>query len=164
MPIDIRMIGKEGRVMFSKWKKEQDYYNSARVRKQFKDKDGNLDNYNNKVRKINEYYRKELKALEKLKEGQKKELEKMRKEEEQNKKEATAIKRRLNKEKRMLERTKQVLRRSSRLVKKEKRSRCPNGTHKNMKTNKCEKKTEKARKRCPNGTRKNKKTKMCEKK
>ena len=77
MPIDIRMIGKEGREMFHKWKKEQDYYNSAKIRKQFKDKSGNLDNYNNKVRKMNEYYRKELKALEKAKKEQKKELEKM---------------------------------------------------------------------------------------
>jgi len=44
MPIDIRMIGKEGREKFRMWKKEQDYYNSARVRKQFKDKDRNLEN------------------------------------------------------------------------------------------------------------------------
>ena len=43
-----------------------------------------------------------------------------------------------------------------------KRARCPNGTRKNVKTRKCEKKTAKTRKRCPNGTRKSKKSGKCE--
>ena len=80
---------------------------------------------------------------------------------EQKKKEAALVKRRLNKEKRKLELSKVVPRRSSRFASK-KRSRCPNGTRKNQKSGKCEKKSEKTRKRCPNGTRKNKKTGNCQ--
>jgi len=102
MPIDLSIIGKEGRTLFRTWKKEQARYDTAKVRKQFKDRDGNLDKYNAEIRTMNEKYRKAIKKEEiKTKEAMK-ELEKMRKEEElllknaeQKKKEAAAVKRHL---------------------------------------------------------------------
>ncbi len=150
MPIDLSVIGKEGRSLFRTWKKEQARYDTAKVRKEFKERHGNLDKYNAEIRTMNEKYRKAIKKEEiKTKEAMK-ELEKMRKEEElllknaeQKKKQAAAVKRRLNKEKRKLELSKIVPRKSRRLLNKTKRSRCPNGTRKNKKTGNCEKKTKK---------------------
>jgi hypothetical protein len=157
MPIDLSVIGKDGRIMFREWKKEQSRYDTARVRKQFKDKYGNLDKYNAEIRSMNDKYRKAIKKEEKKSKDAMKELEKMRKEEElllkiaqqkekeaeKKKKEAALVKRRLNKETRKLELSKVVPRKSRRLLNKTKRTRCPNGTRKNKKTGNCEKKTKK---------------------
>lgn len=150
MPIDLSVIGKDGRIMFREWKKEQSHYDTARVRKQFKEKYGNLDKYNAEIRSMNDKYRKAIKKEEKKTKDAMKELEKMRKEEElllkiaqQKKKEAALVKRRLNKETRKLELSKVVPRKSRRLLNKTKRTRCPNGTRKNKKTGNCEKKTKK---------------------
>ena len=67
MPIDLSIIGKEGRVLFRTWKKEQTRYDSAKIRKEFKERDGNLDKYNAEIRSMNEKYRKAIKKEEKNK-------------------------------------------------------------------------------------------------
>lgn len=167
MPVDLALLGKEGRKLNREWKEVVKKHNSYSVKNKFH-KERKMDEWNSKLTSINNHYRNQLKSFEKAGKAQVKELEKMRKEEEQllkiseqKKKEAALVKRRLNKEKRKLELSKIVPRRSSRFASK-KRSRCPNGTRKNQKTGHCEKKSEKTRKRCPNGTRKNKKTGNCQ--
>ena len=57
MPINLSVIGKEGRSLFRTWKKEQARYDTAKVRKEFKERDGNLDKYNAEIRSMNEKYR-----------------------------------------------------------------------------------------------------------
>ena len=168
MPFDLKLLGKEGRRMFREWKKEQAQYDTEKVRKQFKDRDGNLEKYDKEIRSMNEKYRKVFKEEEQKTKKAMKELDQMRKEEElllkvaeEKIKEAALVKRRLNKEKKKIELSKVVPRRSSRFAPK-KRGRCPNGTRRSKKTGNCEKNTDK--KRCPNGTRKNKKTGDCDKK
>lgn len=146
MPIDLSVLGKEGRQLNKEWKEDVKKHNSYSIKNKFH-KERKMNEWNAKLISINNHYRKQLKVIEKAGKQQVKELEKMRKEEEyllkvaeKNKKEAAIIKRRLNKEKRKLELSKIVPRKSIRLLKKTKRSRCPNGTRKNKKTGNCEKK------------------------
>ena len=174
MPIDLALLGKEGRKLNREWKDSVKKHNSYSVKNKFH-KERKMDEWNAKLNSINTHYRNELKEIEKTGKDQVKELEKMRKEEEhllkvaeqkkkeaeQKKKEAALVKRRLTKEQRKLELSKVVPRRSSRFAPK-KRARCPNGTRKNKKTGQCQNKSAKARKRCPNGTRKNKKSGKCQ--
>lgn len=156
MPIDLKLLGIEGRELNREWKESVKKHNSYSVKNKFH-KERKMDEWNAKLNSINTHYRNKLKKIEKNGKDQVKELERMRKEEdhllkiaqqkkkeaEQKTKEAALVKRRLNKEKRKLELSKIVPRKSLRVLNKTKRSRCPNGTRKNKKTGNCEKKTKK---------------------
>lgn len=143
--IDFSKMGLNASKIEREWKKTLREHNSYRVRNAYHQKK-DMDGWNKKQQEINNQYRKQLKDLEKEANKKHMELEQMRKEEErilkiaeEKKKEAAKIKRKINKEKKLLEKSKQTLRRSKRLAK-TKRRRCPNGTRRNKKTDKCEKK------------------------
>lgn len=169
MPIDLKLLGNDGKQIFREWKEKVKNHNKYLVKNKYH-KEGKMDVWNQELNKLNEHYRKVLKSIESEKkkevielEKAAKEAEKMAKEAEQKAKEERARKRKINKEKKQAELAKLPLRRSSRFAPK-KRPRCPNGTRKNKKTGTCQSKSKTQRKRCPNGTRKNKKTGNCEKK
>jgi hypothetical protein len=143
--IDFSKMGLNASEIEREWKKTLRQHNSYRVRNAYHQKK-DMDGWNKKQQEIDNHYRKILKDLEKEANKKHMELEKMRKEEErilkiaeEKKKEAAKMKRKINKEKKLLEKSKQTLRRSKRLAK-TKRRRCPNGTRRNKKTDKCEKK------------------------
>jgi len=169
MPIDLKLLGNDGKQIFREWKEKVKNHNKYLVKNKYH-KEGKMDVWNQELNKLNEHYRKVLKSIESEKkkevielEKAAKEAEKMAKEAEQKAKQERALKRKVNKEKTQAELAKRPLRRSSRFATK-KRSRCPNGTRKNNKTGTCQNKSKIQRKRCPNGTHKNKKTGNCEKK
>ena len=161
MPINLGILGREGRNLHKEWKAELSSHGKySNKNKYFKN--NNMDAWHKKEKDINAHYRTLLKEMEKKKEAEKKALEVLRKEADKKIKEAQQTKRRLDKEKRQLELNKHVPRRSTRLAKKRRTPRCSNGTHRNQTNGRCEDKNKpKTRKRCPNGTRKSKKTGSC---
>ena len=150
--IDFSKMGLNASQIEREWKKTLREHNAYRVRNAYHQKK-DMDGWNKKQQEINNQYRTQLKDLEKEANKKHMELEQMRKEEERllkiaeekkkeaetKKKEAAKIQRKINKEKKQLKRSNQTLRRSKRLAK-TKRRRCPNGTRRNKKTDKCEKK------------------------
>ena len=167
MPVDLKLLGKDGKQLFREWKEKVKKHNSYLVKNKYH-KERKMDVWNQELNELNDHYRKVLKSMESDKKKEVIELEKaakeaarLAKEAEQKAKEERARKRKMKKEEMKAKLAKMVPRRSARLAPK-KRARCPNGTRKNVKTRKCEKKTAKTRKRCPNGTRKNKKSGKCE--
>jgi len=168
MPINLGILGREGRNLHKEWKAELSSHGKySNKNKYFKN--NNMDAWYKKEKDINARYRTLLKEMEKKKEAEEKALEVLRKEADKCAKEADKkmkeeqkIKRRLDKEKRQLDLNKRVPRRSTRLAKKRRTPRCSNGTHRNQTNGRCEDKNKpKTRKRCPNGTRKSKKTGSC---
>jgi hypothetical protein len=140
MPIDINLLGDDGKRLFREWKTKVEKHNKYTVRgKYFKER--RMDEWHAELAKINNHYRKILKEIENEKKKEMKELEKAVKEAEKAAKESS-------------------LKKAS--AKKTGRTRCPSGTRRNKKTGNCEKKSAQTRKRCPNGTRRNKKTGNCE--
>ena len=167
MPVDLKLLGEDGKRLFREWKEKVKKHNSYLVKNKYH-KERKMDKWNQELNGLNDHYRKVLKSMESEKKKQVMELEKaakeaerLAKEAEQKAKEERARKRKMKKEEMKAKLAKMVPRRSARLALK-KRARCPNGTRKNVNTRKCEKKTAKTRKRCPNGTRKNKKSGKCE--
>ena len=136
MPVDLKLLGKDGKQLFREWKEKVKKHNTYQVKNKYH-KERKMDVWNQELNELNDHYRKVLKSMESDKKKEVIELEKAAKEAERLAKEAEE-------------------------KAKEERARCPNGTRKNVKTRKCEKKTAKTRKRCPNGTRKSKKSGKCE--
>ena len=170
MPVDLKLLGKDGKQLFREWKEKVKKHNSYLVKNKYH-KERKMDKWNQELNELNDHYRKVLKSMESDKKKEVIELEKaakeaakLAKEAEEKAKDERARKRKMKKEEMKAELAKVTPRRSSRLAPKKKRARCPNGTRKNLKTNKCEKKSANTRKRCANGTRKNKKSGNCEKK
>ena len=146
MPIDLRMLDRDGSDLYREWNKVVKKHNGYLVKNAYHKK-RDMEGWNNKLKEINEHYRKMLKAHEEKMAKEQKELEKKKKEEEkvmkelhEKEKKMAEIKRKLKKEKKAKELKSQKLRRSSRLAAKTKRRRCPNGTRRNKKTDNCEKK------------------------
>jgi len=139
MPIDLRMFDRDGSDLYREWNKVVKKHNSYLVKNAYHKK-RDMEGWNNKLKEINEHYRKMLKAHEEKMVKEQKELEKKKKELHEKEKKMAEIKRKLNKEKKAKESKSQKLRRSSRLAAKTKRRRCPNGTRRNKKTDNCEKK------------------------
>ena len=139
MPIDLRMLDRDGSDLYREWNKVVKKHNSYLVKNAYHKK-RDMEGWNNKLKEINEHYRKMLKAHEEKMVKEQKELEKKKKELHEKEKKMAEIKRKLNKEKKAKELKSQKLRRSSRLAAKTKRRRCPNGTRRNKKTDNCEKK------------------------
>ena len=168
MPIDINVLGDDGKRLFREWNEKVKKHNKYTVKNKYH-KEHKMDMWHKDLNDLNDYYRKALKSMEGEKKKELMELEKaakeaerMAKETEEKAKEERTLKRKMNKETRRSALAKMTPRRSSRLAKKEKKPRCPKGTHRNKKSGHCEKKSMQTRKRCPNGTRKNKKTGNCE--
>ena len=168
MPIDIRVLGKEGRDIYKEWKSKVEKHNKYVIKNKYY-KERKMDMWHKELNDLNDHYRKVLKSMESQKKKEMIELEKaakeaarMAKEAEEKAKEERALKRKMNKETRRAELAKMIPRKSIRLAKKEKKPRCPKGTHRNKKTGNCEKKSMQSRKRCPNGTRRSKKSGKCE--
>tara|TARA_B100000513_G_C11892980_1_gene182935 strand:+ start:894 stop:1400 length:507 start_codon:yes stop_codon:yes gene_type:complete len=168
MPIDLRLLGDEGKALFREWKNKVDKHNKYTVKNKYH-KEQKMDMWHKELNELNDHYRKALKAMESDKKKEMMELEKaakeakkMAEEAEKMAKEERALKRKMNKEKKQAELSKMAPRRSTRLAKKIKKPRCPNGTRRSMKSGNCEKKSLQTRKRCPNGTRKNNKSGKCE--
>jgi len=139
MPIDLRMLDRDGSDLYREWNKVVKKHNSYLVKNAYHKK-RDMEGWNNKLKEINEHYRKMLKAHEEKMVKEQKELEKKKKELHEKEKKMAEIKRKLKKEKKAKELKSQKLRRSSRLAAKTKRRRCPNGTRRNKKTDNCEKK------------------------
>jgi len=139
MPIDLRMLDRDGSDLYREWNKVVKKHNSYLVKNAYHKK-RDMEGWNNKLKEINEHYRKMLKGHEEKMVKEQKELEKKKKELHEKEKKMAEIKRKLNKEKKAKESKSQKLRRSSRLAAKTKRRRCPNGTRRNKKTDNCEKK------------------------
>ena len=168
MPVDLKLLGEDGKRLFREWKEKVKKHNSYLVKNKYH-KERKMDKWNQELNELNDHYRKVLKSMESEKKKEVMELEKaakeaerLAKEAEEKAKEERARKRKMKKEEMKAKLAKMVPRRSARLASMKKRARCPNGTRKNVKTRKCEKKTAKTRKRCPNGTRKSKKSGKCE--
>jgi len=139
MPIDLRMLDRDGSDLYREWNKVVKKHNGYLVKNAYHKK-RDMEGWNNKLKEINEHYRKMLKAHEEKMVKEQKELEKKKKELHEKEKKMAEIKRKLKKEKKAKELKSQKLRRSSRLAAKTKRRRCPNGTRRNKKTDNCEKK------------------------
>ena len=144
MPIDINLLGDDGKRMFREWKTKVEKHNKYTVRgKYFKER--RMDEWHAELAEINNHYRKILKEIENEKKKEMKELEKAVKEAEK-----------------AAEKAAKEASPKKASAKKTGRTRCPSGTRRNKKTGNCEKKSAQTRKRCPNGTRRNKKTGNCE--
>lgn len=139
MPIDLRMLDRDGSDLYREWNKVVKKHNGYLVKNAYHKK-RDMEGWNNKLKEINEHYRKMLKVHEEKMVKEQKELEKKKKELHEKEKKMAEIKRKLKKEKKAKELKSQKLRRSSRLAAKTKRRRCPNGTRRNKKTDNCEKK------------------------
>ena len=139
MPIDLRMLDRDGSDLYREWNKVLKKHNGYLVKNAYHKK-RDMEGWNDKLKEINEHYRKMLKAHEEKMVKEQKELEKKKKELHEKEKKMAEIKRKLKKEKKAKELKSQKLRRSSRLAAKTKRRRCPNGTRRNKKTDNCEKK------------------------
>ena len=149
MPIDINLLGDDGKRMFREWKTKVEKHNSYTVRdKYFKER--RMDEWQKELAEINNHYRKILKEMENKKKKETKDLEKAVEEAEKAAKELEKA----------AKEAENAAKQAS--VKKTGRTRCPSGTRRNKKTGNCEKKSAQTRKRCPNGTRRNKKTGNCE--
>lgn len=122
MPIDINVLGKEGREIYREWKKKVSHHNRN---KQAYHKGKKMHLWQKDLNEINSHYRKILKSIEAKKKKEIKELEKAllyaEKVEEEAKKKAAverAAKRKLNKETRKAVLAKVVPRKSRRLAEK----------------------------------------------
>lgn len=154
MPVDISLLGDDGKRLFREWKTKVEKHNKYTVRgKYFKEQ--RMDEWQKELAEINDHYRKILKELENKKKKETKDLEKAVEEAEKAAKE-------LEKAAKEAEKAAKESSPKQASVKKTGRTRCPSGTRRNKKTGNCEKKSAQTRKRCPNGTRRNKKTGNCE--
>ena len=144
MPIDINILGEDGKRLFKEWNEKVKKHNKYTVKNKYH-KEHNMDMWHKELNDLNNYYRKALKAMESEKKKEMMELKKAVKEAENRIK--------------TKEQAELTLHRSSGLAKK---PRCPNGTRRSKKSGNCEKKSMQSRKRCPNGTRRNKKSGNCE--
>ena len=147
MPIDFKLLDKEGKLLYREWTAKTKEHNGYKVKNKYhQNKD--MSGWDNKLKEINTHYRTLLKTHQEKLLKERKELEIKRQEEEkklnelkEKEKEMAKIQRELNKEKKIQALKRKTLRRSSRLANKaNKRTRCPNGTRKNKKTGNCEKK------------------------
>ena len=88
MPIDINLLGDDGKSMFREWKTKVEKHNRYTVRgKYFKER--RMDEWQKELAEINNHYRKILKEMENKKKKEMKELEKAVKEAEKAAKEAS---------------------------------------------------------------------------
>ena len=149
MPIDISLLGDDGKRLFSEWKTKVEKHNKYTVRSKYF-KEQRMDEWHKELAEINNHYREILKELENKKKKETKDLEKAVEEAEKAAKELEKA----------AKEAENAAKQAS--VKKTGRTRCPSGTRRNKKTGNCEKKSAQTRKRCPNGTRRNKKTGNCE--
>ena len=81
MPVDINLLGKDGKQLFREWKEKVRKHNSYLVKNKYH-KERKMDSWNKELNEMNEHYRKALKNEEKKMKKVKHELDQMRKEEE----------------------------------------------------------------------------------
>ena len=147
MPIDLGVLGSDGRSVYREWQKKIKEHGKYQVKNKYH-KEGKMELWNKELNDLNLHYRKLLKNMqvEKKKEmieleKAAKEAEKAAKQAEKKAKEEKAVKRKEQRIKKKKELANLPRRKSVRLAKKEKKPRCPNGTRRNQKTGNCEKKS-----------------------
>ena len=87
MPVDLKLLGEDGKRLFREWKEKVKKHNSYLVKNKYH-KERKMDKWNQELNELNDHYRKVLKSMESEKKKQVMELEKAAKEAERLAKEA----------------------------------------------------------------------------
>ena len=79
MPVDLKLLGKDGKQLFREWKEKVKKHNTYQVKNKYH-KERKMDVWNQELNELNDHYRKALKSMESDKKKEVIELEKAAKE------------------------------------------------------------------------------------